>query len=136
MDKDCIFCRIVSGEQKSNVVFQDDLVIAFLDQFPISDGHTLVIPKEHYIDIHEISPEAMARVAVVAKKLADKYKKVLNCDGLNLVNNNSKMAGQGVFHYHMHVVPRYGSDKIRFNFHDFANANADLGSVYKKIMKS
>jgi len=106
-DTDCIFCRIIARDVPAAVVFEDDRVIAFLDAFPSSEGHTLVVPKGHHRDILDTPAEDLQAVAVVAKRVALAQKKALTPDGHGVAQFNGKAAGQTVFHYHMHVVPRW-----------------------------
>ncbi|WP_221288086.1 HIT family protein [Stygiolobus caldivivus] len=110
----CVFCKIVKGELKSQKVYEDENVIAFLDINPIHKGHTLVISKKHYDNIYEIPEEELEKLIVVVKKVAIAIKK-LGADGVNIVQNNDEAAGQRVFHIHFHVVPRYHGDKIKID---------------------
>ena len=112
-DKNCIFCKIVKGEIPSNKVYEDDKTLAFLDINPVSRGHTLVIPKNHCTDIFDIEEEDAKAVISAAKKVADAVMRGLGAAGINLLNSNKKAAGQEVFHYHMHVIPRYENDGMR-----------------------
>lgn len=104
---DCLFCKIVEGELPSAKVYEDDHVYAFMDISQVTSGHTLVIPKIHTRDIYETSPEVaselFARVPKIAQAIKDVYKPV----GMNLLNNNEILAGQSVFHFHIHLIPRY-----------------------------
>ena len=110
-DENCIFCKIIAGEIPSKTIYEDEEFKVFLDVNPASKGHVLVIPKEHYADLYEIDEEVAARAMKLVKKLAGHMKAVLNCDGLNLVQNNGVVAGQTVFHFHMHLIPRYENAK-------------------------
>ncbi len=107
---DCIFCKIVAGEVSKFKVYEDDLVLAFLAREPVLDGHTLIIPKKHAADIRDIDDESLARVAVATKKLANLYADKLGADGFNLRNNSGAIAHQEVFHFHLHLIPRYKGD--------------------------
>lgn len=110
-DTNCIFCKIIAGEIPSKTIYEDEEFKVFLDVNPASKGHILVIPKEHYADLYEIDEEVAGRAMKLVKKLAAHMKAVLNCDGLNLVQNNGVVAGQTVFHFHMHLIPRYENGK-------------------------
>jgi histidine triad (HIT) family protein len=112
-DPDCIFCKIVAGELPSTIVDEDERTIAFMDISPGARGHALVIPREHAADVHEISAEDLAAVAAMAKRLAAKMRDNLGADGVNLLNSNGSAAWQTVFHFHMHVIPRYAGDPLR-----------------------
>lgn len=110
-ETNCIFCKIASGEIPSNTIYEDDEFWVILDLAPASKGHSLILPKEHYADIYEIDAELAGRAMKLAKKLAMHMTKVLNCDGFNLLQNNHEVAGQTVFHFHMHLIPRYRNAK-------------------------
>lgn len=105
--EDCIFCKIIKGEIPSKKIYEDEKVIAILDINPVTEGHTLVIPKEHYEDIYDIPAEILSNVTIVTKELATKYKYILGNEGTSLLQSNGKDAGQEVFHFHMHLIPRY-----------------------------
>lgn len=107
-DPDCIFCKIIKGEIPSAKVYEDDNVYAFLDLGQVTKGHTLVIPKEHQKNIYELSPENAEKVFSVIPKIARAIKKKFEPIGMNLLNNNEAPAMQSVFHYHVHIIPRYG----------------------------
>ena len=107
----CIFCKIIKSELPSTKVYEDGDVLAFLDIKPVNPGHTLVIPKEHYVNVHDMPDELVGKVAVTAKKVADAILKI-GARGVNIGMNNGVHAGQVVFHAHTHVIPRYGQDKF------------------------
>lgn len=106
-DKDCIFCKLASGEIPTNSIYEDDMFRVILDAAPASKGHALIIPKEHYRNIYEIDEEAAGEAMKLAKKMAAHMTEKLNCDGFNLLQNNGEVAGQTVFHFHLHLIPRY-----------------------------
>ncbi len=110
-ETNCIFCKIASGEIPSNTIYEDDEFRVILDLAPASKGHALILPKEHYADIYEIDAELAGRAMKLAKKLAMHMTKALSCDGFNLLQNNHEVAGQTVFHFHMHLIPRYRNAK-------------------------
>ena len=110
-ETNCIFCKIASGEIPSNTIYEDDEFRVILDLAPASKGHSLILPKEHYADIYEIDAELAGRAMKLAKKLTMHMTKVLNCDGFNHLQNNHEVAGQTVFHFHMHLIPRYRNAK-------------------------
>ncbi|HEX7064763.1 MAG TPA: HIT family protein [Bacillales bacterium] len=109
-DPDCIFCKIVAGEIPAAKVFENDDVVAFLDLGQVTKGHTLVIPKVHQKNIYELTPEAAQKVFAVVPKIARAIKNQFEPVGMNLLNNNEEAAMQSVFHYHVHIIPRYGKD--------------------------
>lgn len=116
-DCNCIFCKLANGEIPTNVIYEDELFTVIMDAAPASKGHALILPKEHYANLYELPEETAAATLVLAKKLAAKMTDALNADGLNVVQNNGEVAGQTVFHYHMHLIPRYkdGDDFITWN---------------------
>ncbi|MDF1511204.1 HIT family protein [Robertmurraya sp. DFI.2.37] len=105
---DCIFCKIVAGEIPAAKVFENDHVVAFLDISQVTKGHTLIIPKIHKENLYELTPEIAANLFEVVPKIANAIKSAYEPIGLNLLNNNGEKAGQSVFHYHIHLIPRYG----------------------------
>ena len=110
-DENCIFCKIANGEIPSNTIYEDDMFRVILDNGPATRGHALVLPKEHYADLYEISDETAAAAMIVARKMALTMKKKLHCEGLNLIQNNGERAGQTVSHFHIHLIPRYENDE-------------------------
>ena len=113
-EESCIFCKIVAGELPSSTVYEDDQVVAFLDIRPINPGHTLVIPKHHAANLAELDPEIGGRITQVGMKIASALRRSgLRCEGVNLWLADGKVAGQEVFHVHMHVIPRFSGDGLR-----------------------
>ena len=110
-DKDCIFCKIANGEIPSATLYEDEDFRVILDLGPASKGHGLILPKQHYANIYEIDETVAAKAFVLAKTRAGKMTKALNCDGFNVVQNNGTAAGQTVFHFHMHLIPRYEGEE-------------------------
>ncbi len=111
-DPDCIFCKIVAGEIPSTRVHEDERTVAFMDVNPGARGHLLVVPREHAADLHEISDDDLAAVARTARDMAAKAVDRLGAEGVNIIQNNGRAAWQTVFHYHVHVVPRWPGDPI------------------------
>jgi len=107
---DCIFCKIVRGEIPCAKVYEDDLVLSFLDINPINPGHTLVLPKEHYASLLDVDPEALKACVVAAKKISTAVYQGVKADGLNFLQNNFRAAGQLIDHVHFHLIPRYEGD--------------------------
>lgn len=107
-----IFSRIVNGEIPAHRVYEDDQTLAFLDINPASRGHTLVIPKQEYADLLATPPDVLAAVAVASQNVARAIMAALKPDGINIIQNNGAAAGQVVFHYHMHVIPRWEGDNV------------------------
>ena len=103
----CIFCKIANGEIPSKTLYEDEKFRVILDLGPATKGHALILPKDHYADLYEIDENVAADAMKLAKKLATHMTEVLKCDGFNLVQNNHEVAGQTVFNFHMHLIPRY-----------------------------
>ncbi len=115
-DPDCIFCKIVAGEIPCFKLYEDAATLAFMDINPVHPGHALAIAKAHVVDVFEISEEALAAVAMTARKLAKAVNEVMAPDGLNLVQCNGEAAAQSVPHFHMHVLPRKAGDDLALNW--------------------
>ncbi|SFL18350.1 histidine triad (HIT) family protein [Lachnospiraceae bacterium KH1T2] len=110
MKDDCIFCKLANGIFSTNTVYEDDDFRVILDAGPATRGHALIIPKEHYANLYEIPEELAGKAMILAKKLAGEMTEKLHADGFNLVQNNGECAGQSVFHFHLHLIPRYKND--------------------------
>jgi len=109
---DCIFCKIVKGEAPAKKVYENEKVLAFLTIGPISRGHLLVIPKKHFENIFDIDEDYLKEIIFATKKISQKLKKNLKADGVNILHASGKDAQQSVFHFHLHLVPRYKNDGI------------------------
>ena len=107
MKEDCVFCKIIDGQIPSAVIYEDEDFRVILDISPAARGHALILPKEHYANLYELPEDLAAKAMVLAKKLATHMTEKLSCDGFNLVQNNGEVAGQTVFHFHLHLIPRY-----------------------------
>jgi histidine triad (HIT) family protein len=112
IDENCIFCKIVARKAPVSTLYEDDMVMAFMDIRPLSVGHSLVIPKAHYVDIFDIPAKDLAAVIVASKAVAAAVKKATGADGISIIEQNGKAAGQDVFHLHVHVVPRFAGVKL------------------------
>ncbi|WP_455714783.1 HIT family protein [Anaerosporobacter sp.] len=112
MKDNCIFCKIAAGEIPSYTIYEDDDFKAFMDISPASKGHTILIPKQHADNIFELDETVASKLLPVASRIAKALKAELQCEGLNLLQNNGEIAGQTVFHFHMHLIPRYEGDKV------------------------
>lgn len=110
MKDDCIFCKLANGVFETNTIYEDEQFRVILDAAPATKGHALILPKEHYANIYEIDENVAADAMKLAKKLISSLTEKLNCDGYNIVQNNGEDAGQTVFHFHMHLIPRYKGD--------------------------
>ena len=111
----CIFCEIVAGRIPSYKIYEDDLFIAILDRFPVNTGHTLIIPKFHSLDMFGLCEKEAPAIMPLAVKIAKKIKEELKPTGFNILQNNGKTAGQVVFHYHLHIIPRYDGDGLNIH---------------------
>ena len=111
--ENCIFCKIIAGEIPCTKVYEDDVSFAFLDINPINLGHTLLIPKDHHENLHEIPENLLSRLMPPLKKLANAIKESVRADGINIGQNNGSAAGQVVYHYHVHIIPRFSGDGLK-----------------------
>ncbi|MFL5908339.1 MAG: HIT family protein [Solirubrobacterales bacterium] len=112
-DPDCLFCGIVAGSIPSQIVDSDDQTVAFMDIAPATPGHALVVPRTHSADLLEIGADDLSATVLAAQRLARRMKEVLEADGINLINACGAAAWQTVFHFHIHVVPRYADDPLK-----------------------
>jgi histidine triad (HIT) family protein len=109
---DCLFCRIVAGELPSTRILEDDRVIAIMDIFPATRGHALVIPRAHAADVRDVAPDDLVAAASAARLLAGRAFERLGAGGVTVMQSNGAAAWQTVFHYHVHVIPRYDGDPL------------------------
>lgn len=132
-DENCIFCKIVAKQAPSSILYEDEVVMAFLDIRPLNMGHSLVIPKAHYVDIFDTPERELTEIHKVSKKLADAIKRATNADGISIIQQNGAAAGQDIFHLHVHVVPRFtGQTLPRFSELKEASRSA-LDEMAQKI---
>ncbi|KPV62871.1 MAG: purine nucleoside phosphoramidase [Candidatus Bathyarchaeota archaeon BA2] len=110
MSGSCNFCKIVSGENPASIVYEDDNVLAFMDLHPANVGHTLVIPKEHWETIYDISEKVLSNLFAVVKRISVAVKKAVGAEGVSILQFNGRVAGQSVMHFHVHVIPRFRGD--------------------------
>jgi histidine triad (HIT) family protein len=113
MADDCIFCKIAAGELPATIIDEDERTLAFMDISPATRGHALVIPRDHSVDVYEIDPEDLQAVAIAAQRIARKARDRLGADGVNLLHSSGAAAWQTVFHFHVHVIPRYDGDPLK-----------------------
>ena len=132
--ENCVFCNLANGIWDSATLYEDDDFRVILDLGPASRGHALILPKAHYANIYEIPEELAAKAIVLAKKMAGIMTEALGCDGFNIVQNNGEAAGQTVFHFHMHLIPRYKDDKAGFGWNTGELDEATKQEVMTKVL--
>ena len=133
MKEDCIFCKIANGQIPSKTLYEDGDFRVILDLGPATEGHALILPKEHAANLFELSEDVASKALLVAQKMAIRMKETLGCDGLNLVQNNGEAAGQTVSHFHIHVIPRYENDGQNINWVPGSPSQEELEAVCQKI---
>ena len=130
---DCLFCKIVEGSVPSKKVFENDNCFAFLDIFPAAKGHTLVIPKKHFTDIHEIDAQSYGAVAAATKEVADLLQNKLGSEGVTIFQMNRKAGWQTVLHLHMHVIPRWDNDGLHKPWDIHPVTESELSEVFNQL---
>ena len=130
---DCIFCKIAAGEIPSKTIYEDEKYRVILDLGPATRGHALILPKNHYANLFELPEEDAKEVICLAKRMAAIMKDKLGCDGFNLVQNNGEAAGQTVFHFHMHLIPRYENDGQEIGWKPGSPSQDELEEIKKQI---
>ncbi len=134
MSEECTFCKIINKEKQAYFVYEDEQCAAFLDAYPVNEGHTLVVPKRHYENIYDIPEEILAHIMIISKRLALNYQKIFHSIGLNIIQSNGTAAKQTVFHFHLHIIPRYHDDGLALFRHHFSRTDSDLSETYQKIV--
>lgn len=129
----CVFCKIVAGEIPAVRIYEDEAVLAFLDIGPISDGHTLVIPKQHCAKVHECDPQILSSVAARLGKIAKAVVEAMDADGYNVLVNNGAAAGQVVEHLHFHIIPRKTGDKVLTQWPAYKYATGRVEEIAAQI---
>ncbi|MDO4295182.1 MAG: HIT family protein [bacterium] len=132
-DNTCIFCKIANGEIPSATVYEDETFRAILDLNPASKGHTIILPKDHYKDVCDLGETAAQKILPTAARIGKAMKKSLGCTGFNLVQNNGVSAGQTVFHFHMHVIPRYEGGPAMVSWEQQASNPEELQKTAEQI---
>lgn len=132
----CIFCKIAAGEIPSATIYEDEDFRVILDIEPASKGHALILPKEHYANLFELPDELAAKALVVAKKVITKMEKIVGCEGYNVVQNNGVAAGQTVFHFHMHLIPRYAEDGVNIKWEQGSLSDEVKMDILEKMKQS
>jgi histidine triad (HIT) family protein len=134
-DPDCLFCKIVAGEIPATVIAEDERTIAFMDINPATRGHALVIPRAHARDLHDIDTDDLRAVAATAQTVAARAIERLGAAGVNLLNSNGAAAWQTVFHFHMHVIPRYDGDPLRLPWVPASGDMADIAAAGEQLKR-
>lgn len=132
-DCNCIFCKIANGEIPSTTLYEDEDFRVILDLGPATRGHALLLPKNHFANLFELDDETAQKAILVAKKMAGKMKAALGADGFNLVQNNGEAAGQTVFHFHMHLIPRYQGDTVGITWTPGELSDQDKEEILSKV---
>jgi histidine triad (HIT) family protein len=133
INEDCIFCKIVKGEIPCAKIFEDDKVLSFLDIAPANKGHALIVTKNHYETLLEISDDVLDDLMLKARKIARAMSSALGCDGFNILMNNKKVAGQLVLHAHVHIIPRFSGDGINLNWRPKKYKDKEIDDFKEKI---
>ena len=132
-DENCIFCKLANGDIPTATVYEDEYLRAIMDAAPANKGHIIILPKSHAADIYELNEEYVSRAFVLAKKLAVALKKLTGCDGVNILQNNGEAAGQTIFHFHVHVIPRFKDDDCTIVWKPTSYEDGEASEVAKKI---
>ena len=132
-DSNCIFCKIANGEIPSSTIYEDEDFRVILDLGPAAKGHALILPKEHFKDVCELDEAVAAKVLPLGAKIGTAMKKALGCAGFNLVQNNGEAAGQTVFHFHLHMIPRYKDDNVGLGWNMGQLTDEDKEDILSKL---
>lgn len=133
--QDCIFCKIISGEIPSTTIYENSKFKVIMDIAPANKGHVLILPKEHYDNIYDIDTATAGELFELAVMTARALKSVLDCDGMNILQNNGTVAGQTVFHFHMHIIPRYEGDTVNIGWKELSYEDGEMEQLREAIRK-
>lgn len=133
-DENCIFCKIANGEIPSKTLYEDETFRVILDLGPATKGHALILPKNHFKNLYEIPEDVAADAMKLAKKMAIRMTDKLGADGFNIVQNNEEVAGQSVFHFHMHLIPRYENDGAHILWKPTEPSQEELEEIKNRIV--
>lgn len=134
--EDCIFCKIANGEISSATVYEDEDFRVILDIAPAAKGHALILPKNHYADLWELGEKEAKRAWLLAAKISAAQKKALHCDGINVLQNNGIAAGQSVFHFHIHLIPRYEQDQMDIPWKTLSYEEGEAEEICTRIQEA
>ncbi len=129
----CIFCKIVKKEFDSHIIFENDNFLVILDKFPSSLGHTLVVPKKHYENIFDMPKEIFSEGYEIVKDISYKLKNILGFEAMNVLQNNGEIAGQTIFHFHIHLIPRYKNDNVNISWNSNELSEKDFTDLLFKL---
>lgn len=135
MGDNCIFCKLANGEIPTRTLYEDEEFRIILDAGPLTRGHALILPKKHARDVFELDEETAGKVYRLAKQFGAKMAAALKADGMNILQNNGSAAGQSVFHFHMHLIPRYKKDGVRLGMEGGNEPDYSLDEVMEEILK-
>ena len=133
--QDCLFCRIISGEIPSTTIYENSKFKVIMDIAPANKGHVLILPKEHYDNIYDIDTATAGELFELAAMTARALKSVLGCDGMNILQNNGTVAGQTVFHFHMHIIPRFEDDTVNIGWKELSYEDGEMEQLREAIRK-
>lgn len=131
--RDCLFCKIASGEFASATIFENHEFRVILDKFPSGKGHVLILTKEHFDDIYDMDADTAGKLFALATEVARAIKIVIGCEGLNILQNNGAVAGQTVMHFHLHLIPRFSGDALDFRWPTQAFDDDELQELAESI---
>ena len=135
MQNQCVFCKIIAGEIPSATIYEDEDFKVIMDISPAAKGHAILLPKKHFANLYEMDDTIASKVLIVARKVATAMKEELGCAGLNLVQNNGEVAGQTVFHFHMHLIPRNENDSVNVTWKQGSDAKGEAERVAAALAK-
>lgn len=133
--EDCIFCKLANGEIPTNALYEDEIVKVIFDLAPASKGHVLVIPKKHFDNVFAMDEDTAANIFKVAVRIAKVLKEVLDCDGMNILQNNGAVAGQTVMHFHMHIIPRYEGDTVNIGWNPGKADEMQIKEIIEQVQR-
>ena len=133
INDDCIFCKLANGVFPTRSIYEDEDFNVILDVAPATKGHALILPKQHADNLFELPEETAGKALVLAKKVAQKMKDTLHCDGLNILQNNGTVAGQTVFHFHIHLIPRYENDGQEIRMEPTSPSGEELDQIREAL---
>lgn len=132
--EDCIFCKIANGEIPSKTLYEDETFRVILDLAPATRGHALILPKHHFANIYELPDDIAKKAMSLGKKMIEHMTEKLQCDGFNIVQNNGECAGQTVFHFHMHLIPRYNDDRQTIGWKPMSPTQLELEKLKNDLL--